>query len=102
MTQNQNAPSERPRRVIPIIPAIPRCLEKKPKQESVVQKVEEKAEESVIPVATETSTDAEKKASAVSAHGFQNGTLDESDGQRDSTRVLEETTENVPEGKKRS
>ena len=67
-----------------------------------MQRVEEKADELAIPVATEIPKDTEKEASAVSAHGFQNGTLGESDGQRDSTKVLEETTENVPEGRKRS
>lgn len=101
MTQSPNAPSKRPRRVLPIIPAIPRFLERKPKQESVVQKVEAKAEEiTVVSVATEIQKDTEKEASAASAHEVREENLDSRDGHRVPTSVVEQTVEKEPEGKK--
>jgi len=100
MTQSPNAPSSRPRRVLPIIPAIPRCLERKPKQTSVVQKVEGKEEgTAAIRVATEIQNDVEKEAPAVLAHELQEGKLDGRDGHRYSERHVEQTVEKEPEGK---
>jgi len=102
MTQSPNAPSKRPRRVLPIVPAIPRSLERKPKPESSVQKVEEEAAVSAaVPVAIEIEQDTEKEAPAVSAHELQNGNLDGRDGHKASERrVIEQTVEKEPEGTK--
>lgn len=100
MSQNLDVQGARARRMIPIIPAIPRCLERKPKQASMQQQSSEKVNEKPeAAVATEIQQDVTDVASAVSALEVQDEDLNDGREQDDGDMSVKETIEKKPEGR---
>lgn len=95
MSQSSDAQGARARRPIPIIPAIPRCLERKPKQDSLQPQSSEKVEGKA-----EVQQDVEEVASAVSALEVQNEDLDNGREQDFGENSVKQMMERGSEGSK--